>query len=94
MRKGKERERNTNDKEIETYRDMYEEAANKYVGAEKTINRMNKEGYIEERRGSKEVGKRETYSGYRKTIVEAESMEIEEELPPVGIDAEGKNGRL
>lgn len=53
-------ERNMKDKKIETYRSMYEEADNKYVEAEKRINKMDKRGYVEEenRNGGKE-GKQE-----------------------------------
>lgn len=90
-----EQERNMKDKEIETYRSMYEEADNKYVEAEKRINKMDKREYVEKenKSGGKE-GKQERlgeiYLRSKSLRIDEEKMDIVEEFPQTRRDLDDK----
>lgn len=73
-----EQEKNMKDKEIETYRSMYEEADNKYVEAEKRINKMDKRRHAEEK-GKKNGGKEGKQERLEEAYLKRKSLRIGEE---------------
>lgn len=87
-----EQEKNNKDKEIETYRSMFEEAENKYVEAEKRLYKMNINGREKDKNEGND-GKQEKvdekHTGYR-NIKEERGMDFMEEPPQSRRDLDGE----